>query len=139
MISKRVINQELFKKRKMLPSLRNTQTKLTKVNQVKSRKLVSECKKLTTILNLKLMLPNSRKKEVELKRLAQRISDWEKRADKYVALEGQLLGKMNPNTPTYERIHLLRNELTILKTILEMAEKSGHLEKGYTKKALNLR
>ena len=102
MISKRVINQELFKKRKMLPSLRNTQTKLTKVNQVKSRKLVSECKKLTTILNLKLMLPNSRKKEVELKRLAQRISDWEKRAYKYVALEGQLLGKMNPNTPAYE-------------------------------------
>lgn len=93
---------------------------------------------MTTVLNIKLAAPKSKIRTLELERLAKRISDWEKRADAYVHSEEQLLGNMAKNTPSYERIHLFRNELTIIQATLEIAEQNGLLEKGYTKKALNI-
>ncbi len=138
MITKRMMSLALFKKGKMIPSARNTMLKLGKVNPIKSKKLVGECKKLTTVLNIKLAAPKSKIRTLELERLAKRISDWEKRADAYVHSEEQLLGNMAKNTPSYERIHLFRNELTIIQATLEIAEQNGLLEKGYTKKALNI-
>lgn len=135
--TKRLMNPDLFKKGKIVPSERTTNLKLEKFSPSKSGKMIAECERLTTAFDEKFKISDSNLRKIHFERLAKRISNWEKRADAFVNLEMQVLKKMDPSNPAYKRIHLLINKFTILHTLIQMAEKSGDLPKGYTQRALN--
>jgi 23S rRNA pseudoU1915 N3-methylase RlmH len=136
--TKRILNADLFKKGKMVPCERTTNSKLERIRQSKSNKMIAECERLTAALDAKLNIPNPKLRRLQLERLAKRISDWEKKADGYVSFEMQGLRKMDPGSLAYKRIHLLINKFTILHTLLQMAEKSGDLTEGYSRRALSV-
>jgi len=135
--TKRLMNPELFKKGKMIPSSRITNLKSERLSHSKARKIIIECEKLTTVFESKLIIKDLNLRKIQLERIAKRISDWEKRTSVYVNAEMQVLGNVNPSNPAYQRIHSIINKFTILHTILQMAESQGALEKGYTQRALN--